>query len=138
AAERAAGAHPYFVTPEHTARARKVLGAGKLLAPEQAVVLETDPGVARTIARVHATTYLNLPNYVRNLRTLGFTDADFVDGGSDRLIDAIVAWGDVQAVKARVQAHLDAGADHVCLQVLDADPGSAPIRQWRALAEVLL
>jgi len=137
-AERAAGAHPYFTTPGHTARARTLLGPKKLLAPEQAVILETDPAVARAIGRVHTTTYVNLPNYVRNLRSLGFADADFADGGSDRLVDAIVAWGDARAVKARVQAHLDAGADHVCLQVLSADPGAAPLRQWGMLAEVLL
>jgi probable F420-dependent oxidoreductase len=102
------------------------------------VVLETDPGVARTIARVHTATYLTLPNYVRNLRSLGFTDEDFANAGSDRLVDAIVAWGDERAVKARVQAHLDAGANHVCLQVLSSDPRSAPVRDWRALAKVLL
>jgi probable F420-dependent oxidoreductase len=122
AAARAAGAHPYFVPPEHTVRARAILGPDKLLAPEQAVVLETDATTARQIARVHTATYLNLPNYVRNLRSLGFGDADFTDGGSDRLVDAIVAWGTVEAVAARVRAHHDAGADHVCLQVLDVDP----------------
>ena len=138
AAERSAGAHPYFMPPAPTARARKLLGPGKLLAPEQAVVLETDPGVARALGRVHATTYVNLPNYVRALRTLGFEDEDFAAGGSDRLVDAIVAWGDVEVVKARVQAHFDAGADHVCLQVLDPEVRSAPLRQWRALAKALL
>jgi len=124
--------------PPHTARARIILGGAKLLAPEQAVVVETDAAVARAIARRHTVTYLGLPNYVRALRALGFADGDFADGGSDRLVDAIVAWGDVQAVKARVQAHFDAGADHVCLQVLDADPSSPPVRQWRALAKGLL
>lgn len=138
AAGRAAGAHPYFVTPDHTRRARAILGPGKLLAPEQAVVIETNAATARAIARTHTTTYLNLPNYVRNLRTLGFDDADFADGGSDRLVDAIVAWGDVQAIAARVDAHVAAGADHVCLQVLDPNPRQAPVRQWRALAGVLL
>jgi probable F420-dependent oxidoreductase len=138
AAERTAGAHPYFVPPEHTARARAILGAGKLLAPEQAVVLETDAATARQIARVHTGTYLNLPNYVRNLQSLGFTDADLTDGGSDRLVDAIVAWGTVDAVAARVRAHHAAGADHVCLQVLDVDPRTPPLRQWRALAAALL
>ena len=137
-AERAAGAHTYFVTPEHTARARRILGRGKLLAPEQAVVLDADPTSARTLARGYMATYLALPNYVRNLHSLGFTEADVADGGSDRLVDAIVAWGDVQAARARVQAHLDAGADHVCVQVLGPDPRSAPVAQWRALAEVLL
>jgi probable F420-dependent oxidoreductase len=138
AAERTAGAHPYFVPPEHTARARAVLGAGRLLAPEQAVVLETDAARARAMARAHMAPYLMLPNYVRNLRSLGFSDADLTDGGSDRLVDAIVAWGDVDAIVARVRAHHDAGADHVCLQVLDADPQALPLRQWRALAPALL
>jgi probable F420-dependent oxidoreductase len=138
AAERAAGAHPYFMPPTHTVRAREILGPGKLLAPELAVVLERDANVARAIARTHTTTYVNLPNYVRALRALGFADADFADGGSDRLVDAIVAWGDLETIKARVQAHFDAGADHVCLQVLDPDVRSAPVRQWRTLAGVLL
>jgi probable F420-dependent oxidoreductase len=138
AAERTAGAHPYFTPPEHTARARKILGAGKLLAPEQAVILDTDATRAREVARTYMRTYLGLPNYVRNLLTLGFTDADVADGGSDRLVDAIVAWGDERAIAARVRAHLDAGADHVCVQVLDPDPREAPVRQWRALAGELL
>ena len=138
AAERSDGAHPYFVPPEHTARARGILGAGRFLAPEQAVVLETDPAVARTVARTHMATYLTLPNYVRNLKTLGFTDADVADGGSDRLVDAIVAWGDVDAIVARVRAHHDAGADHVCVQVLDPDLRALPMPQWRRLAPALL
>ena len=138
AAARTAGAHPYFVPPEHTARARKILGPGKLLAPEQAAVLETDPVAARAVARAHMATYLGLPNYARNLKTLGFTDADLADGGSDRLVDAIVAWGDERAIAARVRAHHDAGADHVCVQVLDPDPRALPMAQWRRLAPVLL
>jgi probable F420-dependent oxidoreductase len=138
AAERSAGSHPYFVPPEHTARARAVLGSGKLLAPEQAVVLETDADKARAIARTHMAPYLMLPNYVRNLQSLGFGDADVADGGSDRLVDAIVAWGDVPAIVERVRAHHDAGADHVCLQVLDADPQTLPRRHWRILAGALL
>lgn len=138
AAERARGAHPYFVPPEHTAFARGILGPGVLLAPEQAVVLETDPSTARQIARVHMATYLGLPNYTRNLRRLGFGDADLADGGSDRLVDAIVAWGDVDAIVARVRAHHDAGADHVCVQVLDADVRALPMPQWRTLAPALL
>ena len=137
-AERAGGAHPYFVTPEHTARARAILGPGKMLAPEQAVVLETDPQQARAIARAHMQTYLNLPNYLRNLRSLGFTDDDVAHGGSDRLVDAIVAWGDLDAVVRRIHQHLDQGADHVCLQVLDENPVTPPLRQWRALAKTLL
>ena len=137
-AERAWGAHPYFVPPEHTARAREILGRGPLLAPEQAAVVETDPATARTIARTYMATYLGLPNYVRNLFSLGFTEDDVRDGGSDRLVDAIVAWGDVDAVRRRVQAHLDAGADHVCVQVLDANLAVPPVAQWRALAPALL
>jgi probable F420-dependent oxidoreductase len=102
ARERAWGSHPYFVPPEHTARARKVLGPGKLLAPEQMVCLESDPGTARAIARQAMQTYLGLPNYVRNLVSLGFTTDDVANGGSDRLVDAIVAWGGVDAIVARV------------------------------------
>jgi probable F420-dependent oxidoreductase len=138
AAERTAGAHPYFVPPEHTARARQILGPDRLLAPEQAVVLETDPERARTVARAHMAIYLGLPNYVRNLRSLGFDEADVTGGGSDRLVDALVAWGDVEAVVARVRAHHDAGADHVCVQVLDPDPTAVPLAQWRTLAPALL
>ncbi len=138
AARRTDGAHPYFVPPEHTARARETLGTGPLLAPEQAVVLETDPSIARTIARAHMTMYLGLPNYTNNLRSLGFGDDDLRDGGSDRLVDAIVAWGDIDAILARVRAHHDAGADHVCIQVLAADPRALPLPEWRRLAPALL
>ena len=137
AAERAAGSHPYFVPPEYTAYARKILGSAPLLAPEQAVVLETDATKAREIARMHMATYLGLPNYVNNLKRLGFSDADVANGGSDRLVDAIVVWGDIDAVVKRVRAHHDAGADHVCIQVLDPDPRALPIRQWRELAPAL-
>ncbi|SDK91093.1 LLM class F420-dependent oxidoreductase [Nonomuraea jiangxiensis] len=119
--DRADGAHTYFVPPEHTAQARRILGPGRLLIPEQAVVLESDPAKAREIARTHTAIYLTLPNYLNNLRTLGFTDDDFADGGSDRLIDTIVAWGGQEAVTARVRAHLDAGADHVVIQPLSPD-----------------
>ena len=138
AAERAGGAHPYFVPPEHTARAREILGSDRLLAVEQAVVLETDSTKAREIARAHTSRYLALPNYVNNLRRLGFADADLVDGGSDRLVDAIVAWGDMTAVIDRVRAHQSAGANHVCVQVLPPDPQALPTRQWREVASALL
>jgi probable F420-dependent oxidoreductase len=138
ARERAWGSHPYFVPPEHTRRARAILGAGKLLAPEQAVCFEADPTAARTIARTHMSTYLGLPNYVRNLRALGFSAEDVANGGSDRLVDAIVAWGGIDAVVARVKAHLDAGADHVCLQVLRPNPADLPHEEWRAIAQALL
>ena len=110
------------------------MGRGPLLAPEQALVLETDPTKARAIARMHMATYLGLPNYVRNLHSLGFGDDDVRDGGSDRLVDAIVAWGDTDALLARVRAHLAAGADHVCVQVLTADPREFPRERWRRIA----
>jgi probable F420-dependent oxidoreductase len=137
ARERALGAHPYFVPPEHTALAREILGDG-LLAPEQAVLLETDAVRAREIARSHMSLYLQLPNYTNNLLRLGFSDEDLAGAGSDRLVDAIVAWGDAEAIRARVQAHRDAGADHVCIQVLQADAGTLPRAQWRELAGALI
>ena len=137
ARDRAWGAHPYFVPVEHTKAARAVLGQGPLLAPEQAVVLETDASRARAIARMHTKTYLGLPNYADNLRRLGWPDADLAGAGSDRLVDAIVAWGDVDAIAARVTAHLRAGADHVCLQVLTESPRALPSEQWRVLAGAL-
>jgi probable F420-dependent oxidoreductase len=138
AAERADGAHPYFVPPEHTARARRFLGSDRLLAVEQAVVLETDPIKARAIARLHTSRYLGLPNYVNNLRRLGFADDELANGGSDRLVDAIVAWGDMAAVMKRIRAHQSAGADHVCIQVLPPDPQALPMAQWRDLAAAVL
>ena len=138
AAQRTDGAHSYFVPPEHTARAREILGSDKLLAVEQAVVLETDSAKAREIARSHTSTYLKLPNYVNNLRRLGFGDKDLVDGGSDKLVDAIVAWGDMTAAIDRVRGHQSAGADHVCIQVLSKDPRALPIIQWREIAAELL
>lgn len=138
AAERALGAHPYFVPVEHTAFARDALGDGPMLCPEQAVVLSTDAEEARAAARTHMATYLSLPNYTNNLRRMGWTDDDLGDGGSDRLVDAIVAWGDVDAIADRVRAHHDAGADHVCLQVLDRDATALPMAQWRELAAALL
>jgi probable F420-dependent oxidoreductase len=116
AAEHADGAHPYNVPPEHTAEARRILGPGKLLCPEQLVVLETDASEARRIGRVFLGRYMQLENYVNNWRRLGFGDDDFAGGGSDRLIDATVAWGDESAIRARIQQHWDAGADHVCIQ----------------------
>ncbi len=115
------GAHPYNVTPEHTAEARAALGPGKLLCPEQMVMLETDPVVARAAGRKTLAIYLGLPNYRNNLARFGFTDADFENGGSDRLIDALIAWGDADAIRRRIQAHWDAGADHVCIQSLRPD-----------------
>jgi probable F420-dependent oxidoreductase len=138
ARERAWGSHPYFVPPEHTARARKILGPGKLLAPEQMVCFETEPSAARAVARQAMQTYLGLPNYVRNLRALGFGDADVANGGSDRLVDAIVVWGGIDAIVKRVKAHHDAGADHVCLQVLRQNPAELPRDEWREIAAAFL
>jgi probable F420-dependent oxidoreductase len=134
---RTAGTHPYLVTPELTEKARAGVGDGKLVASEQGVVLETDPAKARAIARQHLAGYLALPNYANNWRRQGFTDDDIADGGSDRLVDALVAWGDEAAIAARVQEHRDAGADHVCIQVLAEDPRSFTIDEWRALAPAL-
>jgi probable F420-dependent oxidoreductase len=136
ARDRADGAHPYFVPPEHTALARGILGPGPILAPEQAVVLESDPATARKAARAHMAIYLTLGNYVNNLRHLGYADEDFAGGGSDRLVDAIVAWGDADAIATRVRAHLDAGADHVALQPLPPDL-HGNVAQLAGLADAL-
>ncbi len=135
---RAGGAHTYFVPPEHTVLARDILGPDRLLVPEQAVVVETDPARARQIARAHMSSYLALPNYLNNLRTLGYSEEDFADGGSDRLTDAIVAWGSPETVAKRVGAHLDAGADHVAIQPLSPEPDLADaLAQLRLLAPAL-
>ena len=139
ARELANGAHPYNVPPEHTAHARVVLGPDKLLAPELAVTMERDPAKAREMGRAHLEIYFNLPNYTNNLRALGFTDDDFADGGSDRLVDAIVGWGSVERIATMVREHHDAGADHVCIQVLVPRGGSeSPAVGWRELAPALV
>src|SRR5919197_2975317 len=138
AAERALGAHPYFVPIEHTTLAREALGAGPVLAPEQAIVLSQDPDVARQAARRHMKRYLDLENYANNLRRLGWADADLAEGGSDKLVDAIVAWGDDSTIKARVREHDRRGADHVCLQVLRPDPKAAPGPDLERAARALL
>jgi probable F420-dependent oxidoreductase len=138
AGSAAQGAHPYFVPVEHTAAAREVLGEGPLLAPEQMVVLDTDPATARETARTHMAVYLRAPNYVNNLKRHGFTDDDVADGGSDRLVDAIVAWGDVDAAADRVKAHHDAGADHVAVQLLTPGGRGLPEDQLRELGAALL
>ena len=124
AAELTMGAHPYCVTPEHTAAARRILGSGKWLCPEQKVLLVSDPTAARAIARQALGIYLAAPNYINNLKRLGFADADLAAGGSDRLVDALVAWGSLETIRARIQAHGDAGADHVCIQALSPDPAT--------------
>ncbi len=138
AAERAIGAHPYFVPVEHTTIARKELGVGPLLAVEQAAVLSTDPTVARTTARKHMKRYLSLDNYANNLRRLGWGEADLANDGSDTLVDAIVVWGDAKKIRARVETHLANGADHVCVQLLRVDLATHPLTDWRALAPALL
>lgn len=137
ARDRSAGAHPYLVTPEHTAKARETLGAGPLLAVEQAVVLSEDPDVVRERAHWHLEIYTGLPNYRNNWLREGFTEDDAVRGGSDRLKAALVAGGDEQAILDRVQQHLDAGADHVCVQVLGPDAFTAPVDDWARLAPAL-
>jgi probable F420-dependent oxidoreductase len=128
-AERAVGAHPYFVPVEHTAQARQTLGPAPLLAVEQAVVFETDAARARQIARGYTKRYLAAENYANNLRRLGWADTDLdpSTAGSDKLVDAVVAWGDLDRVAGRIQAHLQAGADHVCVQVLTAEPNPAQV-----------
>ena len=138
AARRSDGAHTYNVTPEHTKSARQILGKDPLLCVEQAAVLESDPVKARKIARAFLALYLTLPNYTNNFLRFGFTQEDCKGEGSDRLIDAIVAWGDVDAIRSRIHAHLAAGADHVCIQVLSADPKSLPMREWQELAKSLV
>ena len=137
ARDRSAGVHPYLVPPEHSAHAREIVGPDALVATEQAVVLETDPAKARAIARNHLAMYLPLPNYWNNLQRLGFGADDLLQGGSDRIVDSIIAWGDADAIKARVDAHHDAGADHVCIQVLRAEY-DFPRTEWRELAPALV
>ena len=138
AASQATGAHPYLTTPEHTQRAREIMGEGALLAPEQMVVVETDPEKARAVGRQSLAIYLRAPNYQRNLLTLGFDESDWSDpnNASDRLVDGIVAWGTPEQIKVRVDAHLDAGANHVCIQTLRSDT-AMPLDDWRSMAEVL-
>jgi probable F420-dependent oxidoreductase len=138
AGDRSLGAHPYFVPVEHTTLARKGLGAGPLLAVEQAAVLSKDPAIARATARKHMKRYLGLDNYANNLRRIGWSDADLAGEGSDALVDAIVAWGDTAAIRARVEEHLASGADHVCIQALRIDLTAHPLAEWRTLAPELL
>lgn len=136
AAERSLGAHPYFVPVEHTPIARAAMGPDALLAPEQAVVFSTDATEARAVARGFMKTYLGLPNYTNNLRRLGWSEED-IAGPSDRLVDAIVAWGTLDDIHARIKAHLDGGADHVCVQVLSADPTAVTMNEFRELASLI-
>ncbi len=138
AAQRAAGAHPYFVPVEHTAFARARLGPEPVLAVEQTAVLQTDPAGARRAARAFAADYLRTPNYARNLRRMGWSDRDLAGDGSDALIDAVVVWGDVDRIAGRVREHLEAGADHVCVQVVSEDEEDVCLPQIRELASALL
>ena len=137
-AERALGAHPYFVPVEHTTIARKELGPGPLLAVEQAAVLSEDPAIARATARRHMKRYLDLDNYVNNLRRMGWSEPDLAEGGSDKLVDAIVAWGGTRAIKARIDEHTKRGADHVCLQVLRVDLTSSATADLEQIAKAVL
>lgn len=138
AAERADGAHSYFVPVEHTPVARKHLGPEPFLAVEQTAVLTTDAAAGRRIGRAFAKNYLALPNYVNNLRRLGWGDDDLSGGGSDRLIDAVIAWGDVDAIAARVRGHLAAGADHVCIQLREEQSTDPALAAYAELASALL
>ncbi|MDI2128302.1 TIGR03620 family F420-dependent LLM class oxidoreductase [Yinghuangia seranimata] len=139
AGQRADGAHPYFVPVEHTERARRILGPDAFLGVEQAVVLDTDAARAREVATAHVAGYIAAaPHQLANVRRLGFDDADTAGGPSRRLVDAIVAYGDVDAIRHRVREHLDAGADHVCIQVLTTDPAALPMQEWRELASAVV
>jgi probable F420-dependent oxidoreductase len=136
--DRAGGAHPYLVPVEHTRRARAILGPGPLLAPEQPVLLESDPSRARRLARSYLSRYLeSLPNYANNFLHLGFAPEELRDGGSERLVDAVVAWGDEERIAQRIEEHLHAGANHVCLQVITDSPAELPLESWRRLAPAL-
>jgi len=137
AAERTDGAHPYFVPVEHTALARSILGPEACLAVEMTAVMDADPIVARRVARAFARHYLALPNYANNLRRLGYTDDDLAGDGSDRVIDAVIAWGDAAAIVERARQHLDAGADHVCIQLRAAASSDICLAQHRELAASL-
>ena len=139
AADKADGAHPYFVPPEHTAHAREIMGPDALLAPEQKVVFETDPTKAREMARSGMSFYMDLPNYMNNLKRHGFSQDD-VDQCSDKLVDGVVAWGSLDDILARIKEHHDAGADHVAIQVITGEGfgGRLPMEEWQQLADALL
>jgi probable F420-dependent oxidoreductase len=138
AASRTSGTHPYLVTPEHTATAREAVGPDGLVASEQAVVLDTNPETARAAARTHLKTYLGLPNYTNNWKRIGFTDDDLADGGSDRLVDALVAWGDEDAIVARGPGPPRRRRQPRLHPGLEQDPRDMPAGQWRALASALV
>jgi probable F420-dependent oxidoreductase len=147
AAQRTAGAHPFLVTPEHTEAPARRSGPMRCCAPPaQTVIVESSPSRARELARQHLAIYLNMPNYVNNFKQMGYDESDFDEGGSDRLIDGLIAWGDAEDVKARVREHLDAGADHVAVHVVTPNDqpgmdahrqGGLPVTQWRILGLAL-
>ncbi|MCX4859962.1 LLM class F420-dependent oxidoreductase [Streptomyces canus] len=138
ARDRAAGSIPYLITAEQTARSRELLGEAPLLAPELKVVLESDPAKARSVARGYLAIYLGLPNYTNNFLRNGFTEDDLLDGGSDRLVDAVYAWGTDEKIRARIDEFIEAGADHVALQIVDGGPRyELPRQGWRKLASLL-
>jgi probable F420-dependent oxidoreductase len=140
ARDRSAGAHTYHVNVAHTARAREILGPDAFLGVEQAVLFETDPDRARATARQHLSTYLDLGSTynLAKFRRLGYSDEDLANGGSDRFVDDFVFWGDLDAIAAKLHAHIDAGADHVAVQVIGIEPGQTAIPYWRMLSSALL
>ncbi|MFI9504144.1 TIGR03620 family F420-dependent LLM class oxidoreductase [Nocardia sp. NPDC052566] len=138
ARDRAAGAHTYKVTVEHTAQAREILGPNAFLGVEHAVLFESDPATARSIARKHLHVYLNTPFNVAKYRRLGYSEDDITGGGSDRIVDDLVFWGNPDTVADKLRTHIDAGADHVAAQVIGITPGESAMPQWRLLAEALL
>jgi probable F420-dependent oxidoreductase len=138
--DRSLGTHPYFMPVEHTRISRAAVGPDKVVAPEQMVVLETDPARARSIARAAMDRYLHAPNYVNNLLRLGYSDADVSNGGSDRLVDELIAWGGPDKISQRIREQHAAGADHVCIQVLTENPADLPsaMAGWRQLAPAVM
>ncbi len=137
ARDRAAGAHPYLVTPQHTAEARGILGSGPILAVEQAAVFDADPDRARRLVRGHLAYYALRENYVNSWKHLGFTEEDAKGGPTDRLVDALVAWGPDDAIRSRIESHFAAGATHVCVQVIEEDEAAMPVEGWRRLARLV-
>ncbi|MDQ3787446.1 MAG: TIGR03620 family F420-dependent LLM class oxidoreductase [Actinomycetota bacterium] len=137
ARDRAVGAHTYHVNVEHTAQSREILGPDRFLAVEHAVLFETDPGRARAIAREHLHPYLTTPFNVAKFRRLGYTEDEIAGGGSDRIVDDLVFWGEPDSIADRLRAHLDAGADHVAVQVIGVEKGQSAMRFWRLLGDAV-
>jgi probable F420-dependent oxidoreductase len=138
ARDRAEGAHTYHVNVEHTAQAREILGQNAFLGVEQAVLFETEPVLARGIAREHLRPYLAGGFNVAKFKRLGYTEEELADGGSDRFVDDLVSWGDLDVVTRKLNAHLNAGADHVAVQVIGIESGKSALPHWRTLAKTLL